>query len=113
VLQFLKVEYQLLRRSRRIQNLPLSTFELPPPPRRRRIDIAGYFEPVGSTDFFGEVYLTENIAYAPITTRIEDLQVEGFVRPFNPPLARVNTLVLVQFPTQGSKQIPHIVSPKV
>jgi len=95
---FFKVEYHLLHRSRRIHNLPPVTFEPPPPPRRRKINAAGSFEPNDSIDFIGEPIPKENIASAPETTRVEDLQAKGFVRPFNPPLTGVNTPVVVQIP---------------
>lgn len=96
MLQFLKVEYHLPHGSRRIQNISSVTFESPPPPQRQRIDITGSFEPIGS----GEPDLTGNISSAPITTRIEYLQAEGFLRPFNPPLTRTNTPVVVKIPNQ-------------
>jgi len=97
-LEISKGEDHLLHRSRRIQNLPPITFEPPLPPKRRRINVAGYFEPTGSIDLVGEPDPKEKIASAPITTWVEDIQVEGFVRPFNPPLTGDNTLVVVQIP---------------
>lgn len=100
VQQHLKVEDQLPHRSKRIQNLPLATFEPPLPPQRRRIDITGFFKPTGLIDIFGEQDLTRNIVSAPITTKIEDLQAKGFVIPFNPPLTKTNILVVVQIPDQ-------------
>jgi len=92
----LKVEDQLPHRSRRIQNLPPVTFEPPPPLRRRRIDATSSFEPAGLINLVGEPDPKENMAFAPITMRVEDLQVEGFVRHFNPPLNGDNTAVVVQ-----------------
>jgi len=97
------VGYQLPHRSRRIQNIPPVTFEPPQPPRRRILDIAGYFEIIGSIDFFGELDLTKNIASALITMRVEDIQTKGFVTPFNPILTRDNTPVVVPIPDPGER----------
>jgi len=43
------------------------------------------------------------VASTPITTRVEDIQAEGFVRPFNPPLTGINTLVVVQIPDRRER----------
>ena len=50
-----------LKRSRRLQNLPLLvTMEPPPPPQRRRLDIDGSFDPVGISEVLGEPELRTN-----------------------------------------------------
>jgi len=98
VFQFLKVEEQLPRHFRSVQNLPPIPFEFPHPPRRRRLNTASYFEPTGSSEFVREPDSTENMASTSSDIRVEDLQAEGFVRPFNPPLLGVDTPVLVKIP---------------
>ena len=67
------MEDQPLRRSRRLQNLPLFTIvEPPPPPQRWILDTDGYFKPVGISEFLGEVEIREN-QFDTTTIEIEDL----------------------------------------
>ena len=55
------MEDQPIRRSRRLQNLPLFiTLESPPPPQRQRLDTDGSFEPVGISEVPGELELRTN-----------------------------------------------------
>ena len=71
--QFLAVEDQPLRRSRRLQNLPPAfTIEPPPPPQRWRLDIDGSFEPTGVSKVLGELELRLTQEETPIV-EIEDL----------------------------------------
>ena len=59
--EFSIMEDQPLRRSRRLQNLPLfTTVEPPLPPQRRRLDTDGSFEPVGLSEVLGEPELIAN-----------------------------------------------------
>ena len=55
------MEDQPLRRSRRLQNLPLfTTVDPPPPPQRQRLDTDGSFELVGISEVPGEPELRMN-----------------------------------------------------
>ena len=54
------MEDQPIRRSRRLQNLPLRiALEPPPPPQRQRLDTNGSFEPIGVSEVPGEPELRE------------------------------------------------------
>ena len=67
------MEDQSIRRSRRLQNLPLLiTLEPPPPPQRQRLDTDGSFEPIGVSEVLGEPKLRENHINLN-TFEIEDL----------------------------------------
>ena len=92
------MEEHVPRHSRRVQNLPPIPFEYPPPPRRRRLNTAGSFEPSGSSNLIGEPDSSETMASAPENTGIRNLEAEGFVRPFNPPLTEGDPSVVVQIP---------------
>ena len=92
------MEEQFPRRSRRVQNLPPIPFEFLPPPRRCILNTAGSFEPTGSSEIVGELDSTETMASSPEDTRIRDLEVDGFVRSFIPPLTRAEGPIVVQIP---------------
>lgn len=92
------MEEKVPRRSRRVKNLPPIPFEYPPPPRRRRLNTTSSFEPYGSSDIVGELDSIETMASAPKDTRIRDIEAEGFMRSFNPPLTGVEGPVVVQIP---------------
>ena len=68
------MEDQPLRRSRRLQNIPLFTIvEPPPPPQRRILDTDDSFEPIGISEVSGEPELrTNQVHKTPL--EIEDLQ---------------------------------------
>ena len=89
------MEEQIPRRSRRVQNLPPIPFEFSPSLRRRRLNTTGSFKPTGSSKFLGEPDSAENMASTPDDTRDGDLEIKGFVRPFNPPLTGAEAPVLV------------------
>ena len=90
------MEDQALRRSRRLQNLPLATtVEPPPPPQRRGLDTDGSFEPIGISEVPGEPELRTNRVHTT-TVEIEDLQDDEFARKFNSPPTKLNNLVIVQ-----------------
>ena len=90
------MEDQAIRRSRRVQNLPLLiTLEHPPPPQRRRLDTDGSFEPIEFSKVLSEPELTAN-RFNLNTIEIEDLQADEFSRNFNSPLTNINNPVIVQ-----------------
>ena len=90
------MEYQPIRRSQRLQNLPpLITLEPPPPPQRRRLDTNGSFEPIGVSEVPGEPKLKEKRLNLN-TVEIGDLQTDKFARNFNTPLTDLNDLVIIQ-----------------
>ena len=90
------MEDQPLRRSRRLQNLPLfTTVEPPPPPQRQRLEIDGSFEPIGISEVSSEPKLRTNHVYTTIV-EIEELQADKFTRNFNSPLTDLNDPVIVQ-----------------
>ena len=74
------MEDQPLRRSRRLQRLPLlSTMDLQPQPRRRRLNTNDSFESTDVSESLGE----PKLRYTQIDTfsvEIEDLQAEEFAR---------------------------------
>ena len=63
-----------------------------------RLDTTGSFEPSGSSNLIGEPDSSETMAYAPENTGIRNLEAEGFMRPFNPPLTKGDPSVVVQIP---------------
>ena len=76
------MEDQAIRRSQRLQNIPsLITLEPPPLPQRQRLDIDGYFEPIGVSEVLGEPELRENHFNLNIV-EIEDLQDDEFAIKF-------------------------------
>ena len=89
------MEDQSIKRSRRLQNLPLLiTLEPPPPPQRPRLDIDGSFELIGVIEVPGERELGEN-HFNLNTVEIEYLQADEFAGNFNSPLTDLNDLVVV------------------
>ena len=94
--QFLILEDQPLRRSRRLRNLPPTTIVEPPPsPQRRRLDTDDSFEPVGISEVLDEPKLRTN-QVDTTTVEIEDLQANEFARNFNSPLTDLNDPVIIQ-----------------
>ena len=90
------MEDQPIKRSQRLQNLPLLiTLEPPPPPQRQRLDTDGYFEPIGFSEVSGEPELRANRLNLN-TVEIEDLQDDEFARNFNTPLTDLNDPVIIQ-----------------
>ena len=89
------MEDQPLRRSRRLQNLPLfTTVEPPLPPQRWILDRDGSFEQIGISEVPGEPELRIN-QFDTTTIEIEYLQADEFVRKFNSPLTDLNDPVIV------------------
>ena len=78
-----------------MQNLLLLvTVEPPPPPQKRRLDIDSSFEPVGITEFLGELELRTN-QVDTTTVEIEYLQADEFARNCNSPLTDLNDPIIV------------------
>ena len=89
------LEDQLLRRSRRLRNLPpLTPLEPPPLPQRRRLSTGGSFEPVGVSEVLGEPKLIAN-RFDFDTVEVEELQADEFARNYNTPLTNLNDPVIV------------------
>ena len=90
------MEDQALRRSRRLQNLPpFTTVEPPSPPQRWILDTDGSFEPVGISEFPGEMELRTN-QFDTKTVDIEGLEDDNCARNFNSPLIDLNDPVIIQ-----------------
>ena len=81
------MEEQPIRRSRRLQKLPL--------PQRQRLDTDGSFKLVGVSEVPGEPKLRTN-QEETTGVDIEDLKADEFARNFNQPLTDLNDLVIVQ-----------------
>ena len=95
-IQFLTMEDEPLKRSRRLQNLPPAAIvEPPPPPQRRILDIDGSFEPVGVSEVLGEPKIRKNQVDRTVV-EIEYLQADDFERNFNSLLTDWNDLMIVQ-----------------
>ena len=79
------MEDQPLRRSRRLQNLPLlTTVEPPLPPLRRRINTSGSFESIGISENPRELEL-RYIHLDLMSIEIKDFQTENVARNYNSP----------------------------
>ena len=62
----------------------------PLPTQIHRLNIVDSFEPIGSTNLISELERVITNTSTLEVTRVEYLQVEGFVRPFNTPLTGSN-----------------------
>ena len=90
------MEDQSIRRSRRLQNLPLLiTLEPPPPPQRWILDTYGSFKLIGVSEVPSEPELRTNQVDTTIV-EVEDLQADEFARNFNSCLTDLNYHVIVQ-----------------